>query len=76
MRARAPPLADGGRFHPGFMLCDPTATRAVHVLLPESAYTNAPKMPPALDLDQPVLLASLAAYTEVRGAGGEPHGVP
>ncbi len=49
------------------MLCDPYATRAVPVMLPESAYTNAAKMPPKLDLSRPVVLASLSAFTQVWG---------
>ncbi|KAF5835118.1 glycoside hydrolase superfamily [Dunaliella salina] len=54
----------GGRYHPGFILCDPHAVRAVPVLLPESAYTNAARMPPKLDLSQPVVLASLSAFVQ------------
>ncbi len=59
--------AAGGRYHPGFILCDPHAVRAVPVLLPESAYANAAKMPPKLDLARPVVLASLSAFVQVRG---------
>jgi len=57
--------AAGGRFHPGFILCDPYAVRAVPVVLPESAYANAAKMPPKLDLARPVVLASLSAFVQV-----------
>jgi hypothetical protein len=63
--ALIPSFADGGRFHPGFMLHDPYATRIVPVLLPETAYTNAPKLPPTYDVKQPVMLSSLAGFTQV-----------
>lgn len=66
MRAIPNTNADGGRFHPGFILADPYATRVVPVVLPEAAYTAAPKLLPAYDLKQPVLLGSLSAFTEVR----------
>lgn len=59
-------LAAGGRFHPGFLLCDPYAVRAAPVLLPESAYANAARMPPKLDLSRPVVLASLCGFVQVR----------
>jgi hypothetical protein len=57
--------ADGGRFHAGFMLHDPHASRVVPVLLPETAYTNAPKLPPTYDVKVPVMLSSLAGFTQV-----------
>ena len=60
--------AAGGRYHPGFILCDPYATRAVPVTLPESAYANAAKMPPKLDLAKPVVLASLSGFVQVCAA--------
>ena len=52
-------FADGNRYHPGFMLLDPYATRAVPVLLPENAHAAAPRMAPQTDL--PVVLGSLSA---------------
>jgi hypothetical protein len=61
----ATPHADGGRFHAGFMLHDPYASRVVPVLLPETAYTNAPKLPPTYDVKVPVMLSSLAGFTQV-----------
>ncbi|GIL76323.1 hypothetical protein Vretimale_5868 [Volvox reticuliferus] len=53
---------NGNRFHPGFMLMDPWATRAVPVLLPEGAHKAAPRLPPSQRPDEPVLLGSLAAF--------------
>ncbi|KAG2422373.1 hypothetical protein HXX76_016097 [Chlamydomonas incerta] len=53
---------NGNRFHPGFMLMDPHATRAVPVLLPPGAHKAAPRMAPSLDAGEPVLLGSLAAF--------------
>ncbi|GIL45006.1 hypothetical protein Vafri_2415 [Volvox africanus] len=53
---------NGNRFHPGFMLMDPWATRAVPVLLPEGSHKAAPRLPPSQRSDEPVLLGSLAAF--------------
>eukprot|EP00198_Chlamydomonas_reinhardtii_P002453 XP_001691789.1 isoamylase-type starch debranching enzyme [Chlamydomonas reinhardtii] len=53
---------NGNRFHPGFMLMDPHATRAVPVLLPPGAHKAAPRMAPSLDAGEPVLLGTLAAF--------------
>jgi hypothetical protein len=55
--------AAGGRFHPGFMLVDPYAARVLPVRLPEAAYTGAPRMAPAYDVNKPVLLGSLGGFT-------------
>ncbi|KAG2494253.1 hypothetical protein HYH03_007608 [Edaphochlamys debaryana] len=58
---------NGKRFHPGFMLCDPYATRAVPVLLPEGAHKAAPRLPPAGaggTGGEPVLLGSLSAFVQ------------
>lgn len=63
----SPLPTDGGRFHPGFLLCDPYAARVVPVVLPEAAYTAAPKMLPAYNPKQPVMLGSLSAFTQVGG---------
>ncbi len=56
----------GGRYHPGFLLSDPYATRVVPVKLPEAAYTGAPKLLAQYDVNQPVNLASLACFSQVR----------
>ncbi|GLC33109.1 hypothetical protein PLESTB_000369500 [Pleodorina starrii] len=53
---------NGNRFHPGFMLMDPWATRAVPVLLPEGAHKAAPRLAPAQPPGEPVLLGSLAGF--------------
>jgi len=68
---------DGGRFHPGYILCDPYVSRVVPVLLPEAAYTAAPKMLPTYNLKQPVMLGTLAAFTQTfdwAGAHGPVRG--
>jgi hypothetical protein len=61
--------ADGGRFHPGFILADPYASRVVPVRLPEAAYTAAPRVPPSYDLNKPVLMGSLSSFTQVGRQG-------
>ncbi|KXZ51039.1 hypothetical protein GPECTOR_14g278 [Gonium pectorale] len=53
---------DGNRFHPGFMLMDPHATRALPVLLPPSAHKAAPRLAPQQRADEPVWLGGLAAF--------------
>jgi hypothetical protein len=53
--ARPPPPAEGGTFHPGFLLLDPYCPLAEPVLLPDAAYTNAPILPPGGPLNTPVL---------------------
>ncbi|GFR50536.1 hypothetical protein Agub_g12806 [Astrephomene gubernaculifera] len=61
---------NGNRFHPGFMLLDPWATRVLPVSLPPGAHRAAPRMPPPPPAGQPaspeppVLLGSLAAFTQ------------
>ena len=44
-------------------MLDPYATRAAPVLLPESYWKAATKLPPSPKHDQPVYLGSLSAFT-------------
>ena len=46
------------------MLLDPYATRAASVLLPESYWKTATKLPPSPKHDQPVVLGGLSGLTE------------
>lgn len=56
--------ADGGSFHPAYIMLDPYCPRAVPVTLPQAAYDSAPLLPPQGKLPGPVLLGSLAHLTE------------
>jgi len=56
--------ADGGRFDPAYVLLDPYAPRTVPVVLPEGYWNTAPRLPPYIRMDQPVLMSSLAAFTQ------------
>ena len=57
-------IAGDGNFHPGYLLLDPYATRAVPVVLPEAYYNTAPHLPPYLEMDKPVMMGSLSALSE------------
>lgn len=52
--------AEGGRFHPAYIMLDPYCPRALPVTLPQAAYDTAPLLPPEGSVHGPCLLGSLA----------------
>ena len=57
-------VADGGQFHPGYVLLDPYSTKSTKVLLSETYYNTAPYLPPYLKMDKPIWMGLLASLTE------------
>lgn len=55
---------EGGRFHPGFIMLDPYARRALPVMLPRAAYECAPMLPPEGGVAGPSLLGALGHLVE------------
>eukprot|EP00798_Chlamydomonas_sp_ICE-L_P002965 gene2965-12972_t len=62
----------GGKFHGGYLLLDPYATQAVSLVLPETYWKVANKLPPSPKHDLPVLLGSLAPLAPQKKLPGPP----
>lgn len=52
--------AEGGRYHPAYVMLDPYCPRALPIPLPQAAYDTAPLLPPEGSVQGPCLLGSLS----------------
>lgn len=71
-----PSWAEGGCFHPAYIMLDPYCPRALPIQLPQAAYDAAPLLPPEGGVRGPVLLGSLAHLVDAfdwRGVGRPRH---
>eukprot|EP00879_Flechtneria_rotunda_P022431 GHRR01023681.1.p1 GENE.GHRR01023681.1~~GHRR01023681.1.p1 ORF type:complete len:577 (+),score=194.30 GHRR01023681.1:772-2502(+) len=57
--------AEGGCFHPAYIMLDPYCPRALPVELPQAAYDAAPLLPPEGSVEGPCLLGSLAHLVDL-----------